>query len=205
METTNLTFNNDGSIDLPIDGKPVRYVKESDLLAVKGGAESKVKEWENEKTQFQTQLAEANRLRDETHQNLLKVQAEKEQLVQRYNDYDATKTKVGGLEKELGSHKESVGKYEKELTNRIKTNLLSYGAKEDALKDKTLDQLRNLEEAAKLFGDGNKIRPARFDGGTGGASGGSTPESPTDRAKRILEEHEAKKGRPLQVSNIAVK
>jgi len=191
------TFNNDGSIDIPVDGKPVRFVKESDLLAVKGGAESKVKEWENEKSKLLTQVAEANRLRDESHTNLLQAQATKEQLEARYSDYDTHKTRVSELEKELGSHKENIGKAEKELADRIRANLLGYGAKEDSLKDKTLDQLRNLEEAAKLFGNNKGGKPARYDGGTGGPAGGGVPEAPIDRARRIIEEHEAKKGKAL--------
>lgn len=188
------TFNTDGSINIPVDGNPVRFVKESDLLAVKGGLETKTKEWENEKAQFNTQLAESNRLREETHQSLLSEQAAKELLVTQYSDYDTHKTRVGELETELGSVKESVGKHETELTNRIRTSLLNAGAKEEAIKDKTLDQLRNLEEAAKLFaGDGKGI-PARFDI-PGGPGGGTVPETAIERANRILEEHDAKKGK----------
>jgi len=185
--------NEDKTIDLNIGGKPVRYALESDLLAVKGGAEAKATEWETEKAKFNTSLAEANRLREEAHQALLQTQAAMEQLKEQYKDYDTHKTRVGELEAELGSHKESVSKYESELADRIRQNLIGNGATEDALKDKTLDQLRSLEEAAKIFGgNGNKgNKPANYDGGAGPGAG-STPESPLDRAKRILEEHEAK-------------
>lgn len=203
-EEPTYTFNGDGSIDIPVEGKPVRFVKEADLLTVKRGSESKAKEWDNEKSQLQTQLAEANRLREETHQSLLSEQAAHEQLKSTTSDYDTHKTRVGELEAELGSVKESVGNYEKELTNRIRHTLINiHGAKEDALKDKTLDQLRNLEEAATIFGN-NKIRtPARYDGGPGGPGGGTVPEKPIDRARRIIEEREAKAG-SAQVSNAAI-
>lgn len=182
--------NQDGSIDLPIEGKDVRYVKESDLLAIKGSSEAKSKEWETEKASFNTQLAEANRLRDETHQTLLQEQAAKEVLVKQYADYDTHKKRVGELEAEVGSHKGSVGKLETELTERLHQTLIQvYGASEEAVKGQTLDQLRNLETAAKIIGP--RVKPAKYDGGPGGPGGG-VPESSLDRAKRVLEEHEAK-------------
>ena len=198
-ETGTFKVNNDGSVDLPVDGKPVRYVKESDLLAIKGGATQKATEWENEKASFNTQLAEVNRLREETHSNFLREQAAKEQLVTKYQNYDTLQTRVGELETQIGSHKESVSKYEKELTDRIKASLATYGAVDEAIKDKTLDQLRNLEEAAKLFG--NKGKPAKYDGG---GPPGVTAESPTDRAKRVIAESEARRGKVI-VSNVSAK
>jgi len=197
--TGTFKFNEDGSINLPTgdENKPAKWVKESDLLAVKGGSETKVKEWETKETSYQTQLAEANRLREESHQNLLKEQAAKEQLLSKYQDYDATKVKVGELEKTIGSHKESVTKYEKELGDRIRVALVGHGATEEQLKDKNIDQLRNLEEAAKLFNiNGNK--KAKYDGGGGG---GTPAENPLDRAKRIIEESETRRG-IVKVSNV---
>jgi len=194
----NFAFNQDGSVDLEVEGAKVRYVKESDLLAVKGGSETKEKEWENEKASFNTQLAEANRLRDETNQSLLQERAAKEQLTTQYADHDTIKRRVGELETENGTLKEGVGKFEEELAGRIRHALImQHGASEDGVKEKTLPQLRNLEEAARLFGNGKGKQgiPARYDGGGGGPAGGSVPESSLDRANRILEEHDAKRGR----------
>jgi len=188
-------FNTDGSIDIPVSGQPVRFVKESDLLAVKGGSETKAREWETEKVSFNTQLAEANRLREESHSLLLQERAAKEQLEKTQPDYDTVKTKVGELETEIGSHKESIGKHEKEIAGRIHQSLIASGASEESLKDKDLSQLRNLEEAAKVFGGNKVVKPANYDGGPGGPGGGSVPETPLDRANRILEEHDAKKGK----------
>jgi hypothetical protein len=168
-----LTFNKEGYAEVLVEGKVVRVVRESDLIAVKGGAETRSKEWEGKEATYLSQIAEANRLRDEKHQALLQAQAASEQLTQKYSDYDATKTKVGELEKTVGSHKESLTKYEKELGERIKATLINvHKAKEDALKDKTLDQLRNLEDAAKIFGnDGKGGLPAKYDGGSGVSAG----------------------------------
>ena len=48
--------NKDGSITIELDGKKVKFVKESDLGAVKAG----LKEKEDEITKLQTGLANAN-------------------------------------------------------------------------------------------------------------------------------------------------
>ena len=194
----NFTFNHDGSVDLTVEGEKVRFVKESDLLTVKGVSKEKEEAWETEKASFNTQLAEANRLREESHTLLLQERAAKEQLQQTYADHDTLKSRVGELETENGSLKESVSKYDEEVAGRIRHNLITYhGASEEAVKDKTLPQLRNLEEAARVFGDGKgkQVRPANYDGGAGGAAGGTTPETPRDRALRILDDHDRSRGR----------
>jgi uncharacterized protein YoxC len=177
------TLNQDGSVDLPIDGKPIRFVKESDLLAVKGGAETRAKEWETERTNINNKVTEVTRLRDETHQKLVEAQAVIEQANKKYGDYDTLKSKVGELEQQVAGFNTSSGKLQEELASRIRGRLLVDGATEDALKGKTLDQLRNLEEAANLLGRGGK---ARYDGGGGGNNGQA--ETPYDRAGRILQE-----------------
>lgn len=193
----NFTFNHDGSVDLDVEGQKVRFVKEADLLAVKGVSGQKDKDWETEKSSFNTQLAEANRLRDESSAILLQERAAKEQLTTKYGDYDTQKGRVGELETETGTLKESIGKFEEELVGRIRhTLIMQNGASEEAVKDKTLPQLRNLEDAARVFGNGNKAKqlvPARYDK-QDGPGGGSVPESPLDRVNRILEEHDAKRG-----------
>ena len=187
-EGTGLAFNQDGSVAIPVDGKPVRFVKESDLLAVKGSKEKLEQEWGTKETTFNTKLAEANRLHEESHQQFLQAQAAKEQLAEQYKDYDTHKSRVGELEIELGSHKEKLIGYEKELSERMRQALIGAGASEESLKEKDLNQLRNLEEAAKVFGRELKPRPANYDNGKQG--GVSAPETPLDRAKRILEENE---------------
>jgi len=197
-----LTFNQDGSVDLPVDGKPIRFVKETDLLAVKGGVQSREKEWNDKEAWFNTQLAETNRLREETHQTLLQTQAERDNLKERYKDYDTDKKRVGELETELGSYKERLTKAETVLAERMRQALVGAGATEEQLKDKTLDQLRSLEDAAKIFGREVKSQPANYDGGKAG--GGSAPETPLDRAKRVLEEHEAA-GRRMRSRNVPTK
>ena len=184
-----LKFNSDGSTDLIMEGKPIRFVKESDLLAIKSGRESAERVWGDKEVQFNTQLTEANRLREESHQQLLQAQAAKEQLAEQHKDYDTFKTKVGELETELGSHKERLTSAETELAERYRQSLVVVGATEDSLKDRTLDQLRSLVDAAKIFGKELKI-PANYDGGKqpGGGTQDLTGVRPMELARRGYEE-----------------
>lgn len=192
MDELTYKANDDGTISIQADGKDIRYAKESDLLAVKGGSEAKKTEWENEKvklsgqiTDFQTKLAEANRLREETHQTLLQEQAEKEKLVKSQTDYDAIKTKAGELQVEIDTHKASIGELEKEVTDRIRHALVNfYGVSEDDLKDHNLEQLRGVETAARLIGPKPKTT---YDGGPPPGGGGSA-ETQMERARRLMAE-----------------
>jgi len=197
-ENLTYTFNDDGSIDIPVSGKDTRFVKESDLLAVKGAKEKAEEGWNTERATFNTNLAEANRVKEEAHQQLLQSQAANEQLKTTQTEHDTLKTRVGELETELGSNKESIGKHETELASRIRHTLITYhGATEDALKDKDLSQLRNVEEAAKIFGDGSKGgKPANYDGGAGGEGlvpGALTPIEQAGQELKLAREMQAKK------------
>jgi predicted RNase H-like nuclease (RuvC/YqgF family) len=188
-QTPSYTFNKDGSVDIPIEGTPTRFVKESDLLKVKASRDDALKGFEAEKSKLQTDLDEANRQREESHQQAIKAQAEIEKVSERYKDYETFKTKSTELDAEVKTHKEKLTTYEKELASRISQSLISAGASPDMLKDKTLEQLRSLEEASKIFG-GDKHKPANYDRGSVG--GGQVSESPIDRANRILQENDEK-------------
>ena len=186
---TTYKFNQDGSVDIPVNGVQTRFVKESDLLKVKASRDDTLKGLEIEKSKFQADLDEANKQREELHKQVLQAQADREKLSEQYKDYDDHKNKVNELTKELNTHKEKITNYENELMDRIKQSLISFGASEDVVKDKSLEQLKNLEEAAKIFGS-QSPKPANYD--TGKVGGGTGPESPIDRAIRILQENDDK-------------
>ena len=192
MSDMTYSANQDGSISIVPEGKtePVRYVMESDLLAVKGSLTAKSAQWETDKTGLQAQLAEANRLKNESHQTLLTERTAHEQFVDAHKDYDDIKTKMGELETEKGSLTERVGNMEKEITDRVRQSLtVTYGVPEDKLKDKDLDQLRSLEQAATELGitNGGGNKPARFAGNPPPSGGGGSTS--LDRAKEILSAH----------------
>jgi len=162
--TQTFTANEDGSYNFNIDGKSVRTVKESDLLAVKGGAEKKEGE-------LLSQIAEANRLKDESHNLYLQEQTAREQFEEQAKESPTLKTKVGELETQLSATLESRKQLEEELLGMRRTHLAAqYKVSEESLKDKSMDQLRNLEDALKLVG-GRK--PANYDIGPQGVGAGA--------------------------------
>ncbi|KKN74198.1 hypothetical protein LCGC14_0392840 [marine sediment metagenome] len=201
-KTQAVTFNDDSTVTTEVGGKAIKLVPLTDMVKVKDGAEAAGKGFDKEKdawagkeTKFNTDLAEANRIKDETHQELLKASAATEQIEKERGVHETTKSRVTELETETGSQKENIGKLEAEVTKRITQNLIGNGAAEEALKDKTLEQLRNLDEAAKILGNGNKVKqPANYDK-DGGAGEGNVAETAVERATRILEEHDNTKHR----------
>lgn len=178
--------NQDGSIIAKIEGQDVKFVKESDLLAVKGGSESYKTAAEAEKTGLMTELAEANRLKGEEHNTVLQERTAKEQAEEKAKVADTLTTRVSELETENADHKTAREKLEEELLGKTRTILTTiYGVSEDTLKDKDKDQLRNLEEASKVLG--KKGGPANFDTKGAGVGGGPTPgTSPIEQAKLEL-------------------
>ncbi len=172
-KTQAITFNDDGSISTDVGGKTVKFVHSSDLVKVKDGLEATNKGLEDKVAKLSTDLAETVRVRDENSQSRLTAEAATEQMEKKYKDYEDIKGKVTTLETEGASHKEDYGKLETEISDILRRSLVTHGAPEDSIKDKTLDQLRHLDEAAKLFGNGKKAEPAKYDG-QGGAGAGAT-------------------------------
>lgn len=175
-DTQTFTVNDDGTISIVVEGKEVKYAKESDLLTVKGGSERK-------EAELLSQIAEANRLKDETRNLYLQEQAAKEQLEEQAKEGTTNKEKATELEGKLSAAEESRKQLEEELLGVRRTNLASsYGVSEESLKDKDTGQLKNLEDALKLVG--NKGKPANFDKGPGG----TTPTAPATILEGCREE-----------------
>ncbi len=198
IDPTTFKAEQDGAYIVNIDTKPTRLVEERHLLALKGAHEEKTKGWEIERTTLTTKAKELADAHEATRQSLLQAQAASEQLKEQYKDYDTHKKRVGELSTEVDTHKKSVMSLETDIGNRIKSMLIANGAKEDSLKDKTLVQLRSLEEAVNLLGVGVKRGPANYDRNGGG--GGPTAETATERAHRIIEAQEIKQGVRVKVA-----
>src|SRR4030066_2083409 len=95
--TENLTFTRIDAHNITVleDGKQIKYVPESDLLTVKEGSERVKADYEAKITKHLTDLAEANRLRDEVRQTLLQEQAKSEGLEKNSQEAATWKSKVG--------------------------------------------------------------------------------------------------------------
>lgn len=168
-EDRTYTTNSDGSITIKgEDGKNVKFVKESDLGAVK----VQLKDKEGEVTKLQTDLAGTTTKYDTAHQDVLKERAAKEQLEKDAREAGTFKTKMEELTTELAGLKTSSGETATKLTERLRNQLITlYKVPEDKLKDKALADLETIESTLQLTGVATV--PANYDGKTGGSGGGA--------------------------------
>ena len=154
--------NKDGSITIELDGKKVKFVKESDLGAVKAG----LKEKEDEITKLQTGLAGANAKYDGEHQELLKVRASHGELEKSAGESATLKQQVEDLTKQMAGLKETSGTLETKYAERLRAQLIhGYKIDQEKIKDKGLADLENMEQTLNLTG--YKPLPANYDGKSG--------------------------------------
>ncbi len=161
----------DGSVTIKVDGKSTKYVKESDLGAVKGALTSK----DSEIAKLQGDLATVNSKYDTSHQDLLKERTAKEQFETGAKESETNKTRVGELETEVAGLKTSSGEVVTKLTGRLRNFLnIQYRVDTEKLKDKTLPELEQIESALILTGV--QPAPADYDGKGGGGGAYNSDE-----------------------------
>jgi len=154
--------NQDGSITIELDGKKVKFVKESDLGAVKAA----LKEKDSEVIKLQTDLAGVNTKYDTEHQDLLKERASKSELEKVAGESTTLKQQVEDLTKNLAGVKEASGGFESKLAERLRSRL-TQGFKIDSekIKDKSLTELESMEQTLALTG--YQETPANYDSKSG--------------------------------------
>lgn len=162
-----------------------KMVPESDLLAVKASREG-----------LQTQLDELKG----THRTTVSELGVKLAAAEAKAEENAgSATKLTTAEEELKTAKEQLeaaqtsGEGHRTKALEYRRNLISTGFNipADTIKDKTMEQLDSFEEALKAIGG------VKSSGGYAiGGGAGATPvlENPLDRARRLIEEQEAKQG-----------
>jgi hypothetical protein len=172
MSDLTVTVNQDGSVVVPIEGKPVRFVKESDLLAVKGGAEKVKSDFDALTNQHSTVVNDWTGKFNAEHQAHLQTQAAHEQLKTTAKDLESKAARLADLEKDITAAKESGKQLSDKLLGRVKASLTSLGLKEDVFKDKNLNQLEEMENLAAAMGK----QPGKpvFDRGSGAGSSSNT-------------------------------
>ena len=176
MELKDLVANSDGSFTVQADGKSIRLVKESDLLAIKGASENVKVDYEAKISKHLTDLAESKRLLDEKHNLLLQEQAAKEAVMKDAQEAATLKAKVGEYEAKLNEAMTGRTETEKHLLDMLKERFTTtYKVPADKVKDMNLAQLRDAEKVLALTGIGT--RSANYDGGAAAVgSGERTPE-----------------------------
>jgi len=173
MTEDNLTYttNSDGSITIKgEDGKNVKFVKESDLGAVK----VQLKDKESEVSKLQTDLAGLTTKYDTSHQDVLKERAAKELLEKSATEGETFKTKVTGLETQLANLTKVSGETATKLTERLRNQLKTlYKIPDEKLIGKALSDLETIESTLQLTGI--VTTPANYDG-KGGVGGNSSED-----------------------------
>ena len=186
----NLTFttNKDGTISTKdTEGNEVRYAKESDLLAVKGSKEAAEtratdlsKQAEESQKTHTAEIATANTALETTRQQVLQAEAKVTTLEEKVTAGVGSAEELARVKEELVTAKASgEGLTTKALEYRRQIIVATFGIAADTVKDKTMEQLDNYEEALKAViatkGVGNYA--------LGGGSGGAAPTDPLERAK----------------------
>ncbi len=150
MSEPTYTSNSDGSVTVTVEDKTTRFVKESDLLAVKGSSETEKTRMEGTVSDLQTKLADSTRLHNEVRASLVTEQAAKEQLDSKLQEATAAVGKVGELQDKLTAAEGREQDITALLLGRVKTDLLQRGIPEEKLKDSDLPALRSIEDALNL-------------------------------------------------------
>jgi len=169
-----------------------KMVPEADLIAIKKGLQKDLKDAEKAHTEESDTLTKNL---EEANQNRLKAEAKVETLEEKSKSNQSVDSEE--LTKAKAEVKTATDRGEELATQaleyRRKLLVKSYDISEDAIKEKTFEQLGFLEEALEL------TKTSKKDGGNyaSGAGGGGSPapESPMERAGRILEEADKKSGR----------
>lgn len=174
------------SSDEQAEDKPTkRMVSESDLIAAKNSLNKKLSE---QKEFYEGVIAYMNSEKDEERSKLLKAEAKAESLAELTTQEQSAseelakvKSALQAAEASRDAANQAAVEYRRKFVSR------EYGVSEDAIKDKNIEQLGYVEDALKLV---QKTRSAYATGG--GAT--STPVTPLDRAKGVIEQAEKKQG-----------
>ena len=194
------TRNQDGSIKVKVDGVESDYVLKTDLVNVKTASEAARKEYETAIAKHNTDLAEANRVHEDTRQKLLQEQARIEQLTTDTQETATLRTKVGELETTLSTTNQAKTNLEQEFLGMRRT---AFGAKYKIDAEKvnamSLDQLREAEKNFDTVGfNPANPKPANYDGGDG--LGGQPPGARTPIEQCSVELDIARKQKAARVT-----
>jgi len=173
------------------DGTTIKVVPESDLMAVKSGAEKYAGEHKEQLAGLQTQVTELTTAKDEAHTALVEAQAAKTQLEEQLKEGTVTKTQVDELQTKLTTAEGSVSTLKTAVLDLKKANIVAvHGVSLETLQDKTKEQLESLEEALKIVGS-KATKPATVDV-AGGGTGTPEPKTAVEKAAAQLAAYKEK-------------
>jgi len=165
-------------------------ITEKDMMAVKGKLEKAEKQLTDAKSSHKTETEAAESKFNETYQKMLQAEAKVTSLEEQITQSGNSAEELKDVKRKLADAEKSVeGLTSKVLDSRRQTIVATYNIPAESIAEKTMEQLDNYEEALKSVTAAKGVGNYAVGGGGGGAA---TPESPLDRANRILEEAAAK-------------
>jgi len=166
------TVEQDGAISLKgEDGSAVRYVKESDLLAVKGSRESLEQQLKEAESKSSTAMKEAEGKAESARQETLRAEARISGLEDQIKSGGGTAEELARARQELEAAKQSgeaLGN--KHLELRRDVIMSKYGVPKETVASKSLEQLDVFEEALRAVIGQSGVGNYAAGGGGGGAN-----------------------------------
>lgn len=164
------TTEQDGAVSMKdTEGNTIRYVKETDLLSIKGSRDDLQKKLEAAESAKNTATSEADKKADTALQQQLQAEAKVESLTENIKKHTGTAEELTGLKAKLETAQEAEKSSSTELLELRRAFIVStYKVPPDTVKDKDLSALKVFEEALKAVvgaAGGNYA----FGGGGGGA------------------------------------
>jgi len=152
--------------------KATRYVKEADLLAVKGSHVAKSEVEAQVTAAKQSTLAEANTKIEAEHQKALQAEARVTSLQEQIRSGGGTAAEVSDLKQKLETAKSSSEVLGNKYLELKRASIVSsYGVPKTTVENKkTLQELELFEEALKAVKGDKSIGNYAAGGGGGGAS-----------------------------------
>lgn len=163
----------------------VKMVKESDLIAVKEGAEKRQKDMQ---TEFSQREEDYKRQISASQDEALKASAAVKQLEVRLEEASKSSISPAEVEKvktELAAAQESSKKLEDRLLESQRKSIASLGIPLEKLEGKTKEQLDLIEDALKSAGK-TATTASRMD--IGGAGITTTPMSKLEKCKEEMKQ-----------------
>lgn len=167
------TVSEDGSVSIKdAEGKEVKYVPETDLLAVKGGKEGAEKATQAAEAAREIAVKEASDRVAAEHQLVLQAEAKVTGLTEQIAKGGATVEELAKAKQELETAQKSSEELgTKHLELRRSTVIATYGVPKETVESKDLAALDVYEEALKaVIGDKNLGNFAIGGGGAGAAA-----------------------------------
>ncbi len=173
IEVTGTVGEKDGVLTIPgADGADaVKYVKESDLLAVKGSKESAESQAKEAVAARETAVADAVKTLDAEKSRALQAESKVETLEKQIAEGGGTAAQLEAAKAELATAKtSSEALATKHLELRRSIIVQAYGASQESVATKDLAALEIFEEALKVVIGEKKLGNFAAGAGGGGAN-----------------------------------